>query len=291
MSTPPNPRHEHPSTYIVQDRANEDERARLMIQDQMITRGMGGVLPEQTDIASLRSVLDVGCGTGGWLIETATTYPTMSLLIGVDISGKMIEQARSQVAALQLANRVEFHVMDALRMLEFPNDFFDLVNLRFGDSYLRTWDWPNILQEFQRVTRSGGIIRVTESDIVIESTSPALTRLFAIATEAGYRAGHFFTPESDGVTGKLAALLHQHGLQDVQTRAHVLNYRAGTAEGQHFYENMRRTFRTVLPFYRKWTRVPNDYEAIYQQALNEMQQPDFVATWRLLTAWGKCAPK
>jgi hypothetical protein len=44
--------------------------------------------------------------------------------------------------------------------------------------------------------------------------------------------------------------------------------------------------RTALPFSRKWSRVPDDYEAIYQQALSEMQQPDFVATWSLLTVWG-----
>ncbi len=33
-------------------------------------------------------------------------------------------------------------------------------------------------------------------------------------------------------------------------------------------------------------RVPDDYEEIYQQMLSDMQQPDFVATWGLLTAWG-----
>ena len=37
---------------------------------------------------------------------------------------------------------------------------------------------------------------------------------------------------------------------------------------------------------RKWTRVPEDYEEIYQHMLSEMQQPDFVATMGLLTAWG-----
>jgi hypothetical protein len=43
---------------------------------------------------------------------------------------------------------------------------------------------------------------------------------------------------------------------------------------------------------RKWSRVPDDYETIYQQALSEMQQPDFVSTWGLLTAWGiKPVPK
>jgi hypothetical protein len=37
-----------------------------------------------------------------------------------------------------------------------------------------------------------------------------------------------------------------------------------------------------LSFYQKWTRVPDDY----QQALKEMQVPDFVATWTWLTVWG-----
>jgi hypothetical protein len=41
-----------------------------------------------------------------------------------------------------------------------------------------------------------------------------------------------------------------------------------------------------LPFFHKWTRVPSDYEETYQQALREMQQPDFVATGTLLTVWG-----
>jgi hypothetical protein len=36
----------------------------------------------------------------------------------------------------------------------------------------------------------------------------------------------------------------------------------------------------------KWTAVPSDYEETYQQALKEMQQPDFVAKWTILTAWG-----
>jgi hypothetical protein len=49
---------------------------------------------------------------------------------------------------------------------------------------------------------------------------------------------------------------------------------------------MRLIFRTMVPFLRKWTRVPDDYEMLYQQMLGEMQQPDFVARGSLLTAWG-----
>ncbi|HEX7735476.1 MAG TPA: class I SAM-dependent methyltransferase, partial [Ktedonobacteraceae bacterium] len=141
------PQREHPSTYFVQDRSNVDELTRLKIQDRLVTASMGGPLPEQSNPASLRRVLDVACGTGGWLLEVAKTYPSISMLAGVDVSGRMLEYARAQAAEQDLAERVEFIQMDALRMLEFPTGFFDLVNLRFGGSFLRTWDWPKLLQE------------------------------------------------------------------------------------------------------------------------------------------------
>ena len=81
-------------------------------------------------------------------------------------------------------------------------------------------------------------------------------------------------------------LLTQHDIRDVQSRVHTLVYRAGTVEHQSFYEDMRRAFRVGLPFFQKWTRVPRDYEEICEIALKEMQEPDFVATATLLTAWG-----
>jgi ubiquinone/menaquinone biosynthesis C-methylase UbiE len=172
MSTPTNPRREHPSTYVVQDRSIE-ELTRLQIQDQLVTASMGGVLPEQPNPTIFQRVLDVGCGTGGWLIEIAKAYPSVTQLVGVDISEKILEYARAQAVAQQVSDRVQFRAMDALRMLEFPANSFDLVNQRFGMSYLRTWDWPKLLHEFQRVARPDGVIRLTEADMIIQSTSMA----------------------------------------------------------------------------------------------------------------------
>ncbi|HEV2579563.1 MAG TPA: class I SAM-dependent methyltransferase [Ktedonobacteraceae bacterium] len=290
MSTPPNPRREHPSTYVVPDRST-DENTRLQLQDQMITASMGGVLPEQSDRVQFKRILDVGCGTGGWLIESAKTYPTMTELVGVDVSAKMVEYAQAQAEEQQVSDRVQFRTMDALRMLEFPVGYFDLVNQRFGISYLRKWDWPKLLQEYQRVTRSGGVIRITETDIITETSSPALLRLDLLLMEALAQAGHLFTAERDGLTSQLANLMRQHGLQNIQTRACDLVYRAGTPEGHMFHEDMKQVYRNFLPFLRKWTRVPEDYETLYQQMLSETQQADFVATWNVFTAWGNAPVK
>lgn len=289
MSTPIDPLREHPSTYFVQDRSSEDELKRLVAQDQMLTRSMGGVLPEWHDPPPLRRVLDVGCGTGGWLIELARAYPGISLLIGVDVSGHLLNYARARAEEQQVHNRMEFHVMDALRMLEFPAGFFDLVNMRFGMSFVRTWDWPKLLEEFQRVTRPGGIVRVTEPEMTSTTNSPAHTRLQQLNVQAAYQAGYAFAPDGKNVLDEVPRLLRQHGLEQVQTRVYTLEYRSTTPEGQLFIEDAARVFRTALPFLRKWTRIPDDYEAIYQQMLVEMQQPDFVATWKMVTAWGERA--
>jgi ubiquinone/menaquinone biosynthesis C-methylase UbiE len=286
MATSDNPRWEHPSTYFVQGRQKLDEFERLTIQDRLITTGMGGVLPEQTDPDSFRNVLDVACGSGGWLIEMAKRYPAMTRLVGVDVNSKMIEAARARAEAEQVSDRVTFQAMDALRLLEFPTATFDLINQRFGQSYLRTWDWPNLLREFHRVGKPGATIRLTESDVINESTSPALTKLGQIMLEASCQAGHCFSKDAIGVTGHLAGLLSRYGFRQVQTCAHVLEYHAGTAEGENFYEDMRRIFRISVPFFSKWTRLPDNYEELYQQALEEAHQPDFVVRWRVLTAWG-----
>ncbi len=286
MTTPLEPhKNELHSTYIVQDRQNQEELARLVIQDQMMTTSMGGVLPEQDDLTKIHAVLDVACGTGGWAIEAAKTYPEMTL-VGVDISKSMIDYACERANNEQVTERVKFRVMDTLRLLEFPPHRYDLVNMRFGMSFLRTWDWAQLLAEFQRVTKRNGVIRITESDM-IQSNSPALTALVQALQLAFYNAGHFYRAEKDGVTSELAPLLIQHGLRDVQTRIHMLRYHANSPEGDTFAQDMQHVFRTVRPFIQKWTQIPEQYDTLYQQALEEMQQQDFEAIWRIVTAWGK----
>lgn len=279
------PLKEHSSTYVV-DQSNQEEVRRLEIQDKMLNIAMGGVLPELDDPTRLRQVLDVGCGTGGWLMETTRSYPTIERLVGVDVSQKMMEYARTQAKEQHLDERVQFQTMDALRTLEFPAGSFDLVNQRLGFSWLRTWDWAKILLEYQRVSKPGGTIRITEPHITAEYKSPALTQLYDIALEACYNAGRLFRPSKDGITSELARLMVEHGIQNVETRVHTVVYQAGTETGQYFYKDMLHFFRVTKPFFEKWAHVPDDYEQIREQALKDIQEPDFVARWTFLTAWG-----
>ncbi len=286
MSTEPSARREHPSTYFVQDRSNEVERERVTLQDQMFTQRMGGVLPEQPDPTIFSRVLDVGCGTGGWLIEAAKTYPAMTTLVGADISIRMVEYARKLAQEQGVSDRVEFHVMDALRMIEFPQSYFDLVNQRMSWAYMRTWDWSNLLQKYRRVAKSGGVIRISETAASGETNSPALNQLSTIACDAFFNAGHLFERRADGLTSKLADLLHQQGFQNVQTRKVMMEPEIGSAAEAASKENLRLLFRTMLPFLQKWTQVPKDYDQIYQQALDDMNKSDYRGQWEMVTVWG-----
>ena len=280
-----NPKREHPGTYLVRDRFTPQEHERIRLQDEMLTLMMGGVLPEQPNPTLFREVLDVGCGCGSWLIEMAKTYPHMTRLVGVDASRTIIEYAQAQAEAAGVADRVEFHVMDALRLLEFPDDSFDLVNQRLGSSYIRSWEWPNVLLKYQRVVRPQGTIRISECDIV-QGNSPAFTQLSDIFLTTLFKAGHLKTQQKNDVIDMLPTLFTVQGCQHVQTYLHSLRYPAGTRAREFFVEDMKYIFHDFVPFFRKWMRLPDNYEEIYQQALVEIQQPDFVGSWNFLTVWG-----
>jgi ubiquinone/menaquinone biosynthesis C-methylase UbiE len=277
---------EHPSTYIVQDRSNTEEMMRIDIQDRLITERMGGVLPEQPEPVRFQYVLDVGCGPGWWLIETAKTYPVMARLVGVDISERMISYASSRPELVAVSDRVQFQTGDALRMLDFPDNTFELVNQRFGISYLRKWDWPKLLREYQRVSQPGGVIRITETGGG-ENSSPALMRLAEILHEAFYYAGHYFTPGPEGIVRHLAGMMKQYGIEDVQTKTYQIAFHENPQALRAFVDDMHRAFRTVLPFLRKWTKFSDDYEQLYLQMLDETQHPSFKSTSTIITAWGK----
>src|SRR5260370_41067512 len=113
----------------------------------------------------------------------------MPRLVGIGVNTRMIEYAREQAKIAQVDDRVDFQVMDALLILEFPKNYFDLTNMRFATAFMRTWNWPKVLDEMQRVTRPGGVIRLTENEC-FHSSSPPLVRTLAIPAAHLCLSGH-----------------------------------------------------------------------------------------------------
>lgn len=283
---------ERPHTYFVQaqphqQRKQQEELERLTIQDQMLTQSLGGVFPEQPDPMAIESVLDIACGTGTWLLEAARSYPHISKLVGVDINSSFIAYARAQAEAAHLQDRVEFQVADATVVLDFSLTKFDLVNLRLGSSFLRKMEWGAMIEKMEEIAQPGkGVVRIVDAALGVQhSTSPALTKIGQMSLCAMERSMHLFSSSPTSVIDALPTLLERYMLTPVHTQPHTLIYQGATPAGDAFCEDMRHLFSTGRSFLEKYGCISSDYDALCQQALLEMHQPDFMITWEFLVMW------
>ncbi len=263
------------STYL-SDPESGAEMARLIDQDRLITKGMGGLLAELAPemLPRIHRILDVACGPGGWAQEVAYTYPEKEV-VGVDISQAMIEYAHAQAQVQELHN-ASFRVMDASKPLDFPDASFDLVNARFLN-FLPAAVWPKLVQEYYRITRPGGIIRLTESEWWYFTNSPAVETINAmiiraIKAQGSYSASGRFT----GILPMLGRLLLDAGYVDVQHNAHVVDYSYGTEAYEGFRRDAAAAFKLFQPFIIKTrSATQEEVEQAYDQMLVEMLQEDF----------------
>ncbi len=275
------------NTYIL-DAESGTEMARLMKQDRLITQGMGGLFPERDDVSTMHNILDIASGPGGWVLDVAYTYPKVEV-VGVDISRTMIEYARSQ-AWTQGLNNAQFQVMDVLKPLAFPDDSFDLVNARFLVGFMPAAGWSKLIDECMRITRPGGIIRLTEFDEPGTTNSSAFEEWMALTFRATRMAGLMSAPDGRnfGITPVLSRLLHEVGCQDIDHKAHVIDFSVWTEAHETMYQNCVIAFKLVQPFLMKMgVTTQEEADQKYQQMLIEMMMKDFCALWYYLTVWGR----
>src|SRR5436305_2544012 len=266
---------------------NAAEMARLMIQDRLITQAMGGVAPELSSFSQVHRALDVACGPGGWLLDLVTQYPHVQG-VGIDVSQLMIEYASSLARTQGLAG-VQFHVMNATQPLNFPDSTFDLVNGRILVGFLFKHHWPKLLAECARITRPGGMLRLTEAEWGF-TTSPALDTLMNFLALALYRAGHSFSPHGRtiGTANVLRLLMRQAGYQNIQSKAYAVDYSAGTEAHESNMQNMLIVFKLFQPFFIQIKiATQEELDHLHQQMEEEMQAKDFCAVDYFLTVWGE----
>jgi ubiquinone/menaquinone biosynthesis C-methylase UbiE len=97
-------------------------------------------------------VLDVACGTGITALEAAGRVAPGGTVLGVDLSGRMIEAARGRARQMGCAN-AQFERMDAEK-LELPKDSFDVVLCALGLMYVP--DPESAILEMRRVLVAAG---------------------------------------------------------------------------------------------------------------------------------------
>ena len=97
-------------------------------------------------------ILDVGCGTGKQTIPYKKSVGTRGLVIGIDISEELINEAKEKAINEKL--EIQFMIHDANNRFNFPDDFFDVISCCFAIYYVQ--DIEKIIIEFKRLLKSGG---------------------------------------------------------------------------------------------------------------------------------------
>lgn len=285
MTTSPNSS-ERENTYII-DTEDAAEMARLLDQDMLTTRSMGGLFSERSlDLEGVHNILDIACGPGGWVLSVAENYPDIEVT-GGDISERMIRYAQAHARARGFSN-AHFQVINILEPLPFADQSFDLINARLLEGLMTPATWPALLKELVRVCRPGGTLRLTEFEGPI-TTSPAFEKINRIGLHTAHQQKRCFAPDERniGITAVLGRLLLQAGCQNIQKKPHVCDLSAEAEDREGWFQNWTTVYRLAQPFFLKMGLVTEDeFNALHQQMVAEMLADDFGGVFYGLTVWG-----
>ncbi|CAG8591362.1 13656_t:CDS:2 [Ambispora leptoticha] len=144
------------SMYFV---ANDDKEAfRLSRYHEAIKEIWGGAFnsPVEKKLRQGAHVVDIGCGTGIWILDMAQQYPN-SKFVGIDISPIQPTEG--------LPPNVEFLQYNVLDGLPYEDSSFDLVHEKFMLVAFTGTQWEEkVIPEMIRLTRPGGWIEMLEAD-------------------------------------------------------------------------------------------------------------------------------
>jgi ubiquinone/menaquinone biosynthesis C-methylase UbiE len=130
-------------------------------QTSWVTTEESREIPRLLDLKSNSSVLEVGCGSGGYAIHIAGKVGCR--VVGLDVNAPGIRNANQLAAARGLALRTQFVECDASKSLPFEDESFHAV---FSNDVLcHLLGRPKVLCEMFRVLKPGG--RMLFSDALV----------------------------------------------------------------------------------------------------------------------------
>ena len=140
---------------------------RLGILHQVYGPGTRGLL-KRAGVASDMHVADMGCGVGTVTAELARVVGSTGRVVGIDVSGDQLAQARDRLAgpAYVHVSFVEASATDTT----LPDASFDLIYCRF--LLLHLVEPHKALREVHRLLRPGGIIVCEDGDLTSAGSEP-----------------------------------------------------------------------------------------------------------------------
>ncbi|MFX1284851.1 MAG: class I SAM-dependent methyltransferase [Promethearchaeota archaeon] len=208
-----------------------------------VSKHMGGIkstdeLLEMCHITDNSKILDVGCGVGATASHIAKKYKVQ--ITGIDISERMIQQATKRVAQKKVMDFVKLKVADAVD-LPFEDNLFDIVMTESVLSFVE--NKQKAINEFVRVTKTGGYIGLNESLLLGES--PPKEIMDTLVKSQWFRGEIMIT--NDWIT-----LLNNANLEILIKQTHSIKTRSEFWEHikrygwRHFFRNITRSLISAL---------------------------------------------
>jgi len=138
--------------------ADDEELERLDKQHSMLSELMGGKYPAPMlevmadEPGETKACLDLGCGTGSWIMDVARDFPNC-IAVGTDLI---------PMQSLTMPPNVRSEVDDINIGLEHFYGGFNVVHARLISSGIK--DYNLLIDQISRVLRPGGLINVIEFD-------------------------------------------------------------------------------------------------------------------------------
>jgi ubiquinone/menaquinone biosynthesis C-methylase UbiE len=130
-------------------------------QTSWVTTEESREIPNLLDLKPDSSVLEIGCGSGGYALYLAETVGCR--LLGLDVNAPGVHNANQLAAARGLAAQVRFEQCDASKSLRFDDNTFDAI---FSNDVLcHVPGRPRVLCEMFRILKPGG--RMLFSDALV----------------------------------------------------------------------------------------------------------------------------
>jgi ubiquinone/menaquinone biosynthesis C-methylase UbiE len=224
------------------------------------------ILIDYAQIEAGQQVLDMATGTGLVALIAAERVGPQGQVVGVDMSGGMLEQARRKASEANLPN-LELILGDA-ETVEFAADRFDVILCSAAIVWLK--DIPATLRRWSHFLKPAGLMAFngfSESSFVEEVLLRRVARKHGIPL----RNPHLPT----GTAERCAALLHSAGFTAIEVKTDQLGYFLSESEGQ---EMLQEKLKGIFP-------SGSDQNPLLQQFHQQMEQfrADFTTEFAALT--------